>query len=243
MATAGVVAYLMNSAITTNDAASHICTDVKGFTGSRFDATLNGSGVLNLIYSAGGDDTVNGRGGNDAISGNDGDDTLVGGADTYDLPGTPSGAMADVLDGIVSRLETGMDMLLDVENVIASSGADEIIASNVANVMPGGDGEDIFVFGPELAVDNDRIPDFEQTIIFQPGDTVDLSAIDANGTTAGNDALSLIIGSNPFVEGSLMFMDDGGADVTLVQGNTDTELTLTINGKLTLTVSDFDDVS
>ena len=74
--------------------------------------------------------------------------------------------------------QSGVDKLVGIENVVTGSGNDVITASNAVNVMDGGAGNDIYRFLSAAGANNDTI------VGFQPGDKIDLSAIDAN-TGAG----------------------------------------------------------
>jgi hypothetical protein len=73
----------------------------------------------------------------------------------------------------------------NIENVMAGTGDDVIVASDSCNAFTGGAGEDLFVFNTVAAVQNngqghDRITDFE------PGDRIDFSEIDPAGEGYGD---------------------------------------------------------
>ena len=69
-------------------------------------------------------------------------------------------------------------MLWGIENVVTGSGDDTITASSAVNVMDGGAGNDTFRFLSAADANGDTI------LGFQPGDKIDLSAIDANTGSA-----------------------------------------------------------
>ena len=154
-----------------------------------------GTSGNDLIDAGAGKDTVYGGGGNDTfVAGSgDGNDTYYGdaGSDTLDLSAITAKVTVDLGSdrggrGSASSAQSGSDSLRDVENVVTGSGADRITASNAANVMEGGAGNDTFTFTSAAAANGDTILDFEQ------GDKLDLSAIDANGGARGNQAFMLV---------------------------------------------------
>ena len=62
---------------------------------------------------------------------------------------------------------------MGIENVVTGSGNDTITASKAVNVMDGGTGNDTFKFLSAADANGDTI------LGFQPGDKIDVSAIDA----------------------------------------------------------------
>ncbi len=96
-----------------------------------------------------------------------------------------SGALAN---GSASSSQTGNDTLWGIENVYTGSGNDTITASNAVNVINGGAGNDTFRFVSIAGADGDTIVGFE------PGDRLDLSAIDANQSAAGDQSFTLVSG-------------------------------------------------
>ena len=117
-----------------------------------------------------------------------------------------------------------------IENVNTGSGNDTITASNAANVMNGGAGNDIYKFVSASAADGDTILGFE------PGDRVDLTAIDTDAGTAGDQAFALVTGAFT-AAGQLAVTFDG--DVTVITGNVDADadadFTIEIAGNHSLT--------
>ena len=192
---------------------------------------LFGEGGNDLITAGTGDDTVFGGAGDDLIvaevgDGNDvyfGDDSDGGaGKDTLDV----SAATADVsvnlgsgalAKGSVSSSQTGNDTIWGIENVNTGSGNDTIVASNAANVMNGGAGNDTFKFLSTAAADGDTI------LLFEPGDRLDLAGIDADTGAAGNQAFTIVTGAALTAAGQLAVSFESGADgdFTVVQGNVD----------------------
>jgi Ca2+-binding RTX toxin-like protein len=225
--------------------------------GEGDDDVLGGDGN-DMLYGEAGDDWISGDAGNDMINGgagnddlfggegddmfvggvNDGDDMVDGGAgnDTLDL-GSLSGAVHVNLGtgiggrGHVTGSQSGTDTLYGVENVTTGSGNDTIVASNAVNVMDGGDGEDVFVFGSAAAADGDTILNFEA------GDKVDLA-----GMLAGDDSFTLVNGTPAAGQITVTHEVREDGEYTVVTGNVDggdADFSISITGNHNLTSSDF----
>jgi hypothetical protein len=153
-------------------------------------------------------------------------------------------ATVDLGNGVGGRgsamsTQTGSDTLWHIENVVTGSGNDVIIASASVNVMDGGSGDDLFVFLSAAAADGDTIRNFE------PGDKIDLSGIDADTGAAGNQAFTLVVGSEATAPGQLVVTHETREDgeYTVISGNTGCDETpefrINIAGNHTLSASDF----
>jgi Ca2+-binding RTX toxin-like protein len=218
------------------------------FAGGGDDQAFGGD-QADVIYGDAGVDRLFGEGGNDLITAGAGDDTVFGGAgddlivaevgdgnDTYFGDDSDGGAGKDTLDlsaataevsvnlgsgalakGSVSSSQTGHDTIWGIENVNTGSGNDTIVASNAVNVMDGGAGNDTFRFLSTSAADGDTI------LLFEPGDRIDLSGIDANIGTAGNQAFTIVSGAALSAAGQLAVSHESRADgdFTVVKGNVD----------------------
>src|SRR5690606_22661777 len=90
--------------------------------------------------------------------------------------------------GSVSSAQTGNDVLWGIENIITGSGNDVITANHAVNIMDGGDGNDTFRFLSAVDADGDTI------LGFQPGDRLDLSAMDADACLSGKQSFTLVTG-------------------------------------------------
>ncbi|GAA4130282.1 hypothetical protein GCM10023067_47960 [Aminobacter aganoensis] len=224
---------------------------------------LYGDGGADRIFGDDGDDLINAGAGSDAVQGGsgndlilasagDGDDSYWGdgmsscgaGIDTLDMSAITANSTVDLGTGLggrgsASSSQSGTDTLWGIENVVTGSGDDMITASSAVNVMDGGAGEDTFRFLSTADADGDTI------VSFQPGDRIDLSAIDAN-TGSANHQFTLVTGSGFNAAGALRVTHETwqGQDYTLVEGNTnggsDAEFTVKIKGRHTLTTNDFD---
>jgi Ca2+-binding RTX toxin-like protein len=230
--------------------------------GEGADLVLGGEGA-DSVHGDAGADRLFGEGGNDLLTGGAGDDTVFGGAgddlivaevgdgnDVYYGDDSNGGSGKDTLDvsaatanvtvdlgtgplgkGSVSSSQTGSDTIWGVENVNTGSGNDTITASNAVNVMNGGAGNDTFKFQSVSAADGDTI------VFFEPGDRLDLSGIDANAGTAGDQAFTLVSGAQFTAAGQLAVSHETRAegDFTIIQGNVDgdatAEFTIQIEGR------------
>jgi Ca2+-binding RTX toxin-like protein len=218
------------------------------FAGAGDDQAFGGE-QADVIYGDAGADRLFGEGGNDLITAGTGDDTVFGGAgddlivaeigdgtDVYFGDDSDGGTGGDTLDlsaatvdvsvnlgtgalgqGSASSSQTGNDTIWGIENVNTGSGNDTIVASNAANIMNGGAGNDTFKFLSTAAADGDTI------LLFEPGDRLDLSGIDADVATAGNQAFTIVSGAALTAAGQLAvsFESRTDGDFTVVEGNID----------------------
>lgn len=216
------------------------------------DRILAGEGG-DLVNGGTGDDTAFGEGGDDVFvaQAGDGNDTYYGdgmsggsGKDTLDMSAISSAVTADLGTGFmgvgsVSSAQSGTDTIWGMENIITGSGNDSITASSAVNVMDGGAGTDTFRFLSAANANGDTI------MGFQPGDKIDLSAIDANGCLTGNQSFTLVSGAFTGANGELLVTQENrdGEDYTIVQGKTsdgaEADFKISIKGSHDLTTSDF----
>jgi Ca2+-binding RTX toxin-like protein len=226
--------------------------DDQVFAGAQADIVYGDAGA-DRIFGDAGNDMINAGAGDDAVFGGAGNDLVVAeigdGNDVYFGDDSDGGAGIDTLDmsaatanttvnlgsgplsnGTASSSQTGNDTIWGIENVNTGSGNDTITASNAANVMNGGSGNDIYRFTSASAADGDTILNFE------PGDRVDLTAIDTNSATAGDQGFTLVTGA--FTAAGQLAVTFNG-DVTVIQGNVDgdadADFTIEIAGNHSLT--------
>jgi hypothetical protein len=239
------------------------------FAGAGADNILAGAGN-DIVFGDGGDDRIFGESGDDFVeagAGNDfvvggtgddvvratagdgndvyyGDDVLGGvGTDTLDMSAILADAVVDLGSGpngrgIAQSSATGTDVLWNFENFVGGSGDDVVIAGRSANVMDGGVGDDTYTFLTTEDADGDVIASFE------PGDKIDLSQIDANGSGAGNGTFTLVSGAFTAVGQLAISLETGSdGDFTVIEGNTagdaGSEFTIKVRGHHTLTADDF----
>ena len=174
------------------------------------DQAGQGNALRNVIVGNGGANTISGGGELDTISGGGGDDVISGDAGN------------DVLSG--------------------DAGDDRIAGGGGNDKLTGGTGADAFVFiDADLkpttiggALERDQILDLS----FAEGDRIDLSAIDANIQTGGNDAFTWAVG-NRFSghAGELVITYVPGANVTTlamdVDGDGKADFFIGLNGNQT----------
>ena len=237
------------------------------FAGAGDDQVFAGGGA-DLVYGDAGNDRIFGDQGNDMINAGAGDDTMFGGAgndllvaeigdgnDVYFGDDSEGGTGIDTLDisaatvavtvnlgagallnGSVASSQTGNDTIWGIENVNTGSGNDVITASNAVNVINGGAGNDTFRFLTASAADGDTILGFE------PGDRLDLSGMDANLVSGGDQSFVLINGAFTAAgQLAVSFETREDGDFTIVQGNidgnADADFKIEIAGHQNLTAS------
>jgi Ca2+-binding RTX toxin-like protein len=220
-------------------------------TGDAGDDRLFGDAGDDALEGGTGNDTVYGGAGNDRIitTVGDGDDTYFGDTeeDTLDYSAISANITADLGNGIgqhgsVTSAQSGTDKVFGFEDFIGGSGNDTIVASSAANVMDGGGGNDTFVFGSAGDANGDTIKGF------QPGDKIDLSAIDANTGASGAQSFVLFAGNVFTSAGQVIVTHEvrDGAEHTIVSGNTNGDLAadfkIDIAGNHALTTADFNGV-
>lgn len=250
------------------------------FGGAGNDVILGGEGD-DILFGEAGNDRIWGEAGNDIVDGGEGDDILAGGAgadvvmggagddtlvagigdgddvydggtgsDTYDASATTAGITVDLAAGRAMGPQTGSDTLANIENVVGGSGDDTIVADAAANVLQGGGGSDTFVFGAAVSTQGavavrDVIADFE------PGDRIDVSRIDADEGSDGQQRFTLSIDTvgsgsgNGDHRGLLKFRFEqvGDGEHTLIRGFVDdddlADLIIDLVGRFDLTEADF----
>jgi Ca2+-binding RTX toxin-like protein len=238
--------------------------------GGDGDDTMLGGSDADMLYGDAGNDRVFGDDGNDLIDAGMGIDTVYGGAgddrimvsvndgnDVYYGDDMAGGTGNDTLDmsaitanitanlganggsGSVFSTQSGADTIWGIENIVTGSGNDTITANHAVNVIDGGAGNDVFRFLSAADASGDTI------LGLQPGDRLDLSAIDANTGAGGKQAFTLANGSSFTGPAQLVIShetrDDG--DYTVVSGNTTgpdaAEFKISLKGIHDLKASDF----
>ncbi|MXQ11137.1 peroxidase family protein [Microvirga makkahensis] len=222
---------------------------------------LYGEAGSDRIFGDNGSDLIDAGSGNDIVYGGAGDDVIVAavndGNDVYHGDDMASGSGADTLDmaaitanitanlganggsGSVFSTQSGSDTIWGIENIVTGSGNDVITASRAVNVIDGGAGNDVFRFLSAADADGDTI------LGFQPGDRLDLSAIDANGGAAGKQSFTLANGSSFSGPAKLLVTHETREDgeYTVVSGNTSgpdaAEFRISLKGNHDLKASDF----
>ena len=230
--------------------------------GGEGNDTIRAAGGNDILFGDGGNDTVFGGRGDDTIIAtlDDGDDRYNGsdGNDTLDFSRISADVTAKLGVGTAFSAQTGTDSLNTIENIIGGSGNDALIGSGQANLLSGGDGndildgrggkdiltggtgEDVFIFrkighsSPAIAT-RDVITDFTQG-----DDTIDLTIIDANATSSGNQAFIFLASVGAAFTGvagelNFSFEDSEGTenDRTIVAGDVNGDQVADFNIELT----------
>jgi Ca2+-binding RTX toxin-like protein len=173
--------------------------------GTDGDDVLVGTEGDDLILAGAGDDTIIAATGNDAIDAGAGDDTIVaqsgdgddiidGGddTDTLDMSSIDADVTVDLDAATARSVDTGNDVVTNIENVVTGSGDDTVTGSDDANVIDTGAGNDTVTAAAGAdAIDAGTGDD---TIVAEAGDgndiidggggtdTLDMSTIDADVT-------------------------------------------------------------
>lgn len=201
--------------------------------GTDADDFLVGTANADLMYGGAGGDTVYGYGSNDTMYGEDGADRMFGGGGN------------DLMNGGVgnNRLygDAGNDTLFTLNggDILDGGAGDDLLRGGVGkDTLFGGTGADTFVFAVPEDLGNglkaDEIRDFSSL----QGDKINLSGIDANTLTTGNQAFTFI-GANPFtgVAGQLQYID--GKVAGDLDGDMVADVGLTMVGNPALSAGDF----
>ncbi|WP_186009233.1 calcium-binding protein [Tropicibacter naphthalenivorans] len=231
----------------TNAGGTDTLTDIENLIGGDFaDRFVGGTGASVLeggnssdtLYGLGGDDTLDGQSGNDQLLGGTGADLLIGG-DGFDV--MLGGSQSDTLQG-----GAGNDQLrggTEGDTLEGGLGRDILIGGDFSGGgFPGDGAADVFVFNSaaestRFGAGRDIIRDFEDGL-----DMIDVSGIDADEGTAGNQAFTLI-GTAAFshTAGELRYVNTAAA--TLLRGDTDgdgvADFDVYLNGVIALDGSDF----
>ena len=123
-------------------------SEVENIVGGSGNDTLKGSALSNVLtggigfdklYGYGGNDTLDGGSGADSLNGGTGSDTVTYAAFTTDFSVTIDGVAND---GPANRASSYDNVKLDVESVVAGSGSQTIVGSDLGNRLDGGPGAD-----------------------------------------------------------------------------------------------------
>lgn len=186
--------------------------------GGGGDDRLSGLGRNDLIDGGAGDDRLYGGDGSDIMSGGDGDDRMDGGAPRSRGNDQMSGGAGD--DTLLSG---GALCTLD-----GGDGNDMLVARGGYNRMIGGLGQDVFTVDAHASTNTYAFTAIADSTLAAPdlistlhgGDRIDLTAIDADLGTDGDQAFHLV-GSFGGHAGELMLAYDAGSDTTSLMGDVD----------------------
>ena len=151
--TAGIRIDLAAETVTGGFGSNDTIFSIENVYATRYNDVIYGTSERNVIESAQGNDLIYGRGGGDAIYAGAGDDTVVAGAGGNLYVG---GANVDTLDYSLStdrifvdlqafRAGSGFaqgDMISEFENIVGTSGGDDLRGNRSANFLRGEGGSD-----------------------------------------------------------------------------------------------------
>ena len=233
-------------------------SEARGAIGNDIFNTITGNTLNNFLNGLGGNDTLYGRDGNDTLIGGTGKDQMIGGAgdDIYyvdnkdDYAVEANGEGNDIVRASVSYSLSNSQyvetLILDGRQDLNARGnnIDNVIVGNTGNnviegrrggdIMTGGGGDDTFVWtatNESFGSNTDRITDLSSK-----GDTLDLSAIDADLGLAGDQDFVL---TSAFTNqaGQMVFSYNAGADMTTllldVNGDSTADMRILFNGDQT----------
>lgn len=134
----------------TSNSANAVLVDL-GAGNDLFDGVL-GTATGGTIKLGSGNDTAFGGAGSEIFAGGAGDDVLFGGggSDTADYSdATGAGVTVDLSKTTAQTIQgdQGVDVLIDIENVVGSSDNDTLIGNTGQNVLEGGNGQDMLQGG------------------------------------------------------------------------------------------------
>lgn len=119
--------------------------------GDDSDDSISGSGDDDYLRGGSGDDNVHGGHGADDLYGDDGDDDIYGGSGKDYINGGSGDDTVHYEDSLKVTVnlargrgadDSGRDTLVNIENVVGSSGNDAITGDDSANHLRGNDGKD-----------------------------------------------------------------------------------------------------
>jgi Ca2+-binding RTX toxin-like protein len=227
--------------------------------GADNDNAFGGAGN-DSFFGGTGDDQLDGGDDNDILEGGAGADSLAGGngIDTLSYASSAAGVSVNLATGAVSGGDAVGDTFSGIEQVLGSGFADTLTGNTGANTLWGLAGDDVLTGGigadtlkggagnnsfryvgtgdSTVAVaGRDTIADFTT------GDTIDLSAIDANGEGPGNTAFTF--GTGAFTAAGQIRVLAAGADRYGVYlettGNNIEDALITVYSDHVLTAADF----
>jgi Ca2+-binding RTX toxin-like protein len=248
-------------------------TGTKEILGTSGDDNLPHTGQSNS-----GNETYRGLGGNDVLKGGAGADLLDGGtgSDSASYAGSNAGVNVNLATGAASGGHATGDKFISIENVAGSSyndvltgdkgsntlfgaaGADKLDGGAGKDLIYGGTGKDMLTGGADAdtflfktaadagsGANRDVITDFQKGL-----DKIDVSAIDANGSAAGNGTFHFQAQENAQFDhkaGALAWHleDNAGTanDHTVIQGDLNGDgihdFEIDLKGLVHLTAGDF----
>jgi Ca2+-binding RTX toxin-like protein len=249
-ATAGVSIDLTKASSTwTGDAQGDAFTSIEAIFLTNFADTFRGDANANTVFGGSGNDQIFGGGGNDSLIGEDGNDTIQGGEGNDVVYGDSFDDFAgdDYLQG-----NAGDDVLfgdLGNDRIVGGTGNDTVVGGLGGDYLAGNEGADIFQYtavNESQAIATNGVNQLDQIADFTQGqDKIDLSAIDANRTLAGNQAFVFIADPAHYTgnwTGVVWQTTAANGIVTInvsIDGDADAEMQIYMSHPYQLTANDF----
>ena len=235
---AGIVISLIDDTASGGTAAGDQLDNIENIIGSPYGDQLTGDNGRNVLQGAHGDDILRGYGADDLLVGGDDTDRLYGMDGMDDLYG--QGGTDWLYGGEHPDHLYGQS---DNDHLFGDGGGDWLEGGTGVDMLTGGPGNDTFVWNA-TAETGLTIPTMD-TIIgfnFAEGDRIDLSAVDADVFTPGDQAFTFI-GTAPFsgTPGEISYSYAGGNTIIQLQTGTvaDIEGGIVLAGILTPTADWF----
>lgn len=231
--------------------------NIENISGSTYGDVLTGSTGANTLSGNNGNDTLSGGAGNDILNGGNGSDWAYYNSASAGVSVNIAVATAQ------NTVSAGTDTLTNIENILGSNysdiltgnalnnllsggtgndtlngglGSDSLTGGAGKDIITGGTGSDMFIYTKVTetsGVNVDVISDF-----LHGTDKINLSAIDADVYTSGDQAFKLIAGSSAFTDAGQIHLVGNvlSGDVT---GDGVTDFSITLTGVSSVTASDF----
>ncbi|MBP2295975.1 beta strand repeat-containing protein [Azospirillum rugosum] len=215
---------LTGAQVSAGDASGDVLTNIENINGSQLSDLLMGNDQANFFFGQSGNDTIVGGAGNDSVRGGAGNDSLDGGAgaDMVDYRDSSAGVSVNLGTGLAQDGWGGTDTI---------SGFERVRASNYADTLTGGTGNDRFdPLGGDDLIDGGAGIDRVDYVNDTGPVSIDLAAGRAVDGTGGRDTLTSVengSGSNynDTIVGSAgnnAINGRGGADTLTGGGGNDT---------------------
>lgn len=210
--------------------------------GNELANTITGTAAANVLDGGGGADTCAGGEGNDKYRVDVAGDSVIESADAgIDLVVSTAASYtlgANVEDGRIAGGGAASLAGNDLANVLLGGAGrnrlesglgDDVLAGGLGrDVLIGGSGRDVFAF--QASGDSTVAPAGRDTIVDfvggMGGDRIDLSGVDANAGTAGNEAFTFIRNeafNSTDATGQLRYEYDSATGLGILHGSTDAD--------------------
>ena len=230
--------------IVVDDHASVIAGDQTAnvLTGTSSDDALYGLAAADSLQGAAGNDLLDGGSGIDTLVGGDGDDLYFARQANQVIQETEGAGTDSVVSFLASftlpdNIENARFGIKGAATLIGNALDNVLTAGAGQNHLAGGVGSDTFKFDSAASAGR-AVATADVIDDFTTGDRIDLSLLDANTTTAGDDAFAAGLVASFTAPGQLKFQDG------VLSGNMDAdpgtvEFRIVLTGVTAMTAADF----